>query len=69
MNISTLRKLAKNPHYKLSEKQREELSRAEGRPVMSNGAFEKQDFSVVVHPFMPTISSVNKKPRVKYEKK
>lgn len=37
MNIQTLERLAKNPHYKLSAKQKEELARHKRKPMVEFG--------------------------------
>jgi hypothetical protein len=38
MDIQTLQKLSKNPHYKLSPAQREQLSQVERKPMVEFGS-------------------------------
>lgn len=41
MNIQTLKKLAKNPHYKLTEEQKRQLAEAESKEVNGVRVFGK----------------------------
>lgn len=46
MNEATLKKLKANPHYKLSQKQREELERP---PMVEFGTVPKHNHSIPLH--------------------
>ena len=49
MNIQTLRKLEKNPHYKLSEKQKAELAAARRKPMVEFGSIKKHSNKKPIH--------------------
>ncbi len=53
MNIHTLEKLEKNPHYKMSLKQKAELAKSKRKPMVEFGGIKKHDNKLPIHPTGP----------------
>ena len=49
MNLHTLKQLAKNPHYKLSDKQKAELATEDRKPMVTFGSVDKHSNKLPVH--------------------
>ncbi len=49
MNIETLKQLAKNPHYKLSAKQKAELDAVERKPMVTFGSLNTHSNDLPLH--------------------
>ncbi len=49
MDLATLKKLQRNPHYKLSDKQKKELRDAERKPIKSFGSPETHNAEIPKH--------------------
>lgn len=50
MNYHALLKLKRNPHYKMNQKQIEELAKYENDPVVLFGVVEKHENTFEQHP-------------------
>ena len=49
MNIQTLKNLSKNPHYKLSDKQKRQLAEYDRKPMIEFGVMNKHDNTRNIH--------------------
>ncbi len=65
-NIETLRKLVRNPHYKLNDKQKKALEDAGREPIKSFGPPETHNATIPKHEVKvkrPRVSRTPRKPR------
>ena len=49
MNIQTLKNLSKNPHYKLSDKQKRQLAEYDRKPMIEFGVMNKHNNKMPIH--------------------